>query len=303
MPRRPTVSIICLTLACTFCMAMRPGAIQAQERDSLATDSLRTYVLRTRDGSVLIGKLIEQASDSVIIQMTGGRIVVARSRIAELRVLAPRSLREGEYWIPDPNDTRLFFAPTGRMLARGDGYFSDTYLLLLNFVGGVTSRFTMGGGFSIIPSDNPQNNILYITPKFGILQSERVNVAIGGVAALAGFEGMDDKLRNFGILYGVGTVGSPDASVTLGTGLAYTGNGFAHSPVYMLGGSVRAGRRASLITENYFFPSAEDHGLLTYGVRFFGEKLSVDLAFGNLVGSESTFIFPGIPYVAFAVKF
>ena len=185
-------------------------------------------MLRTRDGSVLIGKLIEQASDSVIIQMTGGRIVVARSRIAELRVLAPRSLREGEYWIPDPNDTRLFFAPTGRMLARGDGYFSDTYLLLLNFVGGVTSRFTMGGGFSIIPSDNPQNNILYITPKFGILQSERVNVAIGGVAALAGFEGMDDKLRNFGILYGVGTVGSPDASVTLGTGLAYTGNGFAH---------------------------------------------------------------------------
>jgi hypothetical protein len=303
MPRRPIVSIICLTLACTFCLAMRPGAIQAQQRDSVAGDSLRSYVLRLHDGSVIIGKLIAETNDSVTFQMTGGRIVVARANITDVRTIAPRSVRNGEYWVPDPNDTRLFFAPTGRMLAKGEGYFSDTYLLLLNFVGGVTSRFTMGGGFSIIPSDNPQNNILYITPKFGVLQSERLNIAVGGVAALAGFERIEKGLRNFGILYGVGTVGSPDASVSFGTGLAYTGNGLARSPVYMLGGSVRAGRRASLITENYLFPSAKDHGLVTYGVRFFGEKLSVDLAFGNLVGSESTFIFPGIPYVAVAVKF
>ena len=41
-------------------------------------------------------------------------------------------------------------------------------------------------------------------------------------------------------------------------------------------------------------------GVLSYGIRFLGEKLSVDLALWNPTGD---FIFPGIPYVAFAVKF
>jgi hypothetical protein len=261
-------------------------------------------MLRARDGSVFIGWLIAESGDSVRFLTIGGPIALPRASISELRQVPSRSIRRGEYWIPDPNDTRLFFAPTGRMLAKGDGYFSDTYLVLLNFVGGVTPRFTMGGGFSIIPSSNPQNNVVYVTPKLGLVQSDRFNVAVGALAGFAGFEGIDeDWMRNFGILYGVGTFGSPEASITFGTGLGYTGNGIADQPVFMLGGSARAGRRASLLTENYVFPSIDNRALITYGVRFFGEKLSVDLAFGNMIGSESTFIFPGIPYVAVALKF
>jgi hypothetical protein len=73
--------------------------------------------------------------------------------------------------------------------------------------------------------------------------------------------------------------------------------------VFMIGGSSRAGRRYALVSENYVFPSSENRALITYGVRLFGEKLSVDLAFGNLIASESQFIFPGIPYIAVAMKF
>jgi hypothetical protein len=40
--------------------------------------------------------------------------------------------------------------------------------------------------------------------------------------------------------------------------------------------------------------------IVSYGVRFFGEKLSADLAFW--LGPEDI-PFPGIPYVAFSVKF
>jgi hypothetical protein len=71
----------------------------------------------------------------------------------------------------------------------------------------------------------------------------------------------------------------------------------------MIGGATRVSRRVSLLSENYFVPSVSENGLVSYGMRFFGEKIAVDLAFFNAVGPNTTLLFPGVPYVAFAVKF
>jgi hypothetical protein len=71
----------------------------------------------------------------------------------------------------------------------------------------------------------------------------------------------------------------------------------------MVGGSTRVSQRVALLTENYFIPSVSDNPLVSYGVRFLGKDISVDLAFANAVGPNTTLLFPGIPYVAFAVKF
>jgi hypothetical protein len=58
----------------------------------------------------------------------------------------------------------------------------------------------------------------------------------------------------------------------------------------------------SLVTENWFFPADVYRGILTYGIRFFGESMSVDLALIN--NAELATVFPiGIPYVDFVVKF
>src|ERR671910_748837 len=73
----------------------------------------------------------------------------------------------------NPNATRLLFAPTGRMLEQGEGYFNDTYLLLLSVHGGVTSRFTLGGGMSVVPLANFTDNALYIMPKIGLVASPK----------------------------------------------------------------------------------------------------------------------------------
>jgi hypothetical protein len=70
----------------------------------------------------------------------------------------------------------------------------------------------------------------------------------------------------------------------------------------MLGGEKRMSRRTSFVTENYLLPG-EANAAISYGIRFFGEKLSVDLAFWNAFGEDADPIFPGIPYLAFAVKF
>ena len=56
------------------------------------------------------------------------------------------------------------------------------------------------------------------------------------------------------------------------------------------------------MTENYLIPDDDDvRAVISYGLRFFGEKLSADLAFWNSPGMEM--VFPGIPYVSFSVKF
>jgi hypothetical protein len=286
-------------------LAATPRVAFAQNpvvRDTASVDS--AYVLRTRDGSLFVGRLIRATVDSVYFESAGGPIAVARSSVVELRRVGRGAMRQGIYWAPNPNDTRLFLAPTGRMLAQGEGYFSDTYLLLLLFAGGLSSNVTLGGGLSIVPSDDfLRNNIYYLTPKVGLIQRPNVNVAAGAFIGFAGWDldGSED-IGSFGVLYGVATFGSSDRSFTVGSGLGYGGGDFADRPILMVGGETRIARRVSLLTENYVLPG-ETNVFVSYGMRFFGEKLAVDLAFWNAFGSDVDPIFPGIPYVAFAVKF
>lgn len=294
-----------LTLAIAASVAP-PRAARAQDpvvRDTATTDSTRMYVLRTRDGSLFVGRLIRASVDSVYFVSAGGPITVPRSTVVELRQLGRGAMRAGVYWPPNPGDTRLFFAPTGRMLEKGEGYFSDTYVFFLNFVGGVTSRVTFGGGFSIFPTTDLSQNIFYVTPKVGLVQSPSFNLAAGALIGYAGFSGFDDTgadVGSFGIVYGVGTAGSPDGSLTVGFGFGYGGGGFGQDPILMIGGEKRVSRRVSLLSENYIVAGVTDGTLLSYGFRFFGDRLSVDLAFINIPSNP---IFPGVPYVAFAVKF
>ncbi len=44
----------------------------------------------------------------------------------------------------------------------------------------------------------------------------------------------------------------------------------------------RIARKSALVTENWIIPFDEEYyGLYSYGIRFFGEKLSIDLVFIN----------------------
>jgi hypothetical protein len=264
-------------------------------------DSTTVQVVRLRDGSSIVGRVTDVGADTVRFVANGGTLSLARADIVEVREVAKSAMRSGEVWPANPNATRLLFAPTGRMLAKGEGYFNDTYLFLVSVQGGLSSRFNLGGGLSVLPLDDFTDNALFLTPKIGVVATPKFNLAVG---ALAGFVGglMDEgEDASFGVVYGVGTVGSPDASITFGTGLAYAAGKFADRPVAMLGAESRLGRRVSFVTENYLIPNEDVSAVISYGLRFFGEKLSVDLAFWNAPGEDM--VFPGIPYVAFSVKF
>jgi hypothetical protein len=284
-----------------LCLANAGSVLGQASSDTAAT---HRQVLRTREGSTLVGRIVDENADSVRFESGGVVFALSRAQILSLDTLGERRVTEKTtHSYRDPNRTRLFFAPTARMLGKGEGYFSDTDILLGGVAAGVTSNFTMGGGMSFLPSTNPQNNLFYLTPKVGLVDRPNFALATGALIGFAGFEDIDSRDRSFGVLYGISTFGPEDHHLDIGAGWGYSGGKFSSDPAVMIGGSTRISRRVALLTENYFVPSVSDNGLVSYGMRFLGKDISVDLAFANAVGPGTTLLFPGIPYVAFAVKF
>jgi len=262
-------------------------------------DENHVQILNMEDGSSIIGRTKEVREKEILFESNLGTITVPIEKIREVKEVPASSIKAGKYWFPNPNATRLFFAPTGRALDKGEGYMADYYLFFPMVAYGVTDRITVGGGVSLFPGIGIDKQIFYFTPKVGVLKGEKLNFSAG--ALLARFPGFfDDDVETAGILYGVATLGSADASFTAGLGYGFWGGDFGDKPMVMMGGEYRASRRVSFVTENWVFPGA-DEPLISYGIRFFGENLSIDLGFITVLG-EGAF-FPGIPYIDFVLKF
>jgi hypothetical protein len=271
----------------------------AQDTLRVLTDTTRVQVIRLIDGSTVIGRVTELRADSAVIRTQAGQLTVARSAVLGVRERAGSNMRGGQYWPEDPNGTRLFFASTGRMLRKGEGYFCDIWLIFLCLTGGINDRLTVGGGMSIVPGIDIGDNIFYLTPKLGLYASERFQVAVG---AFAGWTGaVTDDASSFGILYGVGTYGTEDQNISLGAGYAYWNDDLAEMPLILAGIKMRLSRGVAFLSENYLLPGEDENGIISFGLRFFNERISGDVGFVRLVGADDIGI--GIPFVGLAVRF
>lgn len=288
---------VCLALAFALIAAVTTSApLRAQDtaptRERLRiVDSTKIQVITLRDGSSLVGRIVSVRADSVDFQMGIGRVPVAIRDIREISETEAGRMHDGQYWFPNPNATRLFFAPSGQMLKRGEGYFADYELFFPGIAYGVTDNISIGGGVSIFPT-GLDNQVYYFTPKVGMSFGEQVHLAAG--LLLAGTQG-----ETGGVGYGVGTFGDGDASATIGLGYGFAGGKIERRPVAMLGGEKRVSRRIALVTENYLLPISEDNLVYSFGIRFMGEKLTTDLAIFNVSGSGII----GFPYVDFVFRF
>ena len=257
----------------------------------------KVHRLTLRNGSQLIGRVLSVDSDSVRFESDLGVTMIARANIVAFVEEQPGYVQQGRYFFPNPNETRLVFAPTGRMLKRGEGYFMDFWIFFPSVAYGVTDRITLGGGISILPGVEFRDQLLFFTPKVGVVMGDRFNVAVGALALTLPevFEG--EGRTSAGILYAAGTGGSSDHSVTAGIGYGYVNDRLADAPTLMVGGETRVAPRLSLVTENYFFSGGS--GMLSGGFRFMGRDISVDLSFMRPMdgdGGES-FWFPMLGFM------
>ncbi len=286
-------------LALLLVAASPPAAAVAQTPVTSALHppaSGKVQRITLRDGSELIGKITAVDSVRVTFESALGITSIAIESILSVVEEEPGEVRNGRYFFPNPNATRLIFAPTGRMLRGGEGYFSDYWIFFPGIVVGVSDNVTMGGGISIFPGQNPSDQVWYVTPKFGVIQGPKFNAAIGALAASVP---SDNDHNTAGILYGVATWGGPDQSFTSGLGYGFVNGNVADSPVLMVGGETRPSPRISLVTENYMFPGGRNF-TFSGGVRFMGRKVSVDLALAKFVTETDGFCC--IPFLGFVWK-
>jgi hypothetical protein len=276
------------------------GRVHKEVEDKLRIpDSNRIQIITTVGGSTIIGRIVEIGEGEVKFETELGIQKIPIVKIKEIKEAPTSSIRDGKYWFPNPNATRLYFAPTGRMLKQGQGYFSDYYLFFPGVAWGITDNFAFGVGMSLFPGLGLDEQVFYFTPKVGIGASKDLSFAVGAlIVKIPDWDGDDSP--TVGILYGVGTYGTTDASITGGLGYGFADDELADKPMVLFGAEFRMARRAAFVTENWVIPEVEDV-VISYGFRFFGEALSVDLALVNVASSDA--IFPGVPYVDFVFNF
>ena len=304
--RQKTTFLFIILLALSFAVIpLSAKGLSAQQKVNTGVDLwIQVYgyvqILTTRDGSTLIGRIVEIRDNDVRFMTDWGEVTIPLGSITRIQEMERALARKTKYQFTNPNTTRLFFAPTGRTLRKGTGYFSNYYVLFPGIAYAITDNLSIGGGMSIIPWIDLDEQLFYLTPKLGLKTAKNLHLSAGALLIRVNDFDDGDDLKLVGAIYGVGTLGTLDESITAGLGYGFEGSDFADKPMIMVGGELRASNRTAFVTENWLFPGA-DKPLVSYGVRFFGEKISVDLAFINVVSEDA--IFPGIPYIDFVYNF
>ena len=273
-----------------FALLASPATARAQTTQTVQTVSGPTEVheLVLRDGSRLFGSIERETETDIVFRTQSGAMVTARRiDVVSLRRVKGR-IEEGEFLRTDLHRSRLFFAPTGRSLDKGQ-VSVGVFEFLAPFVQvGVTDRFSIGGGTPLVFGIDEDYRPFWLTPKFQVVRAERVQAAVGVLQVLT--TGGDTA----GIAYGVSTFGNSDNALTVGGGMAYADDG-GRGGIVMIGGEGRVRNNLKLITENYIWKGGD--GILSGGVRFIGERLSADLGLAFPIGAGDFFAFPVVSFV------
>lgn len=267
-------------LALNGMLSTRPLAAQAAP----AAPAEPTYEVRLRDGSVLYGRIAER-TDSTLVVVTGSGARIVLQTIQVARITPVRADRAGRIQTPDPNPTRLLFAPTARPLAKGEGYVASYFFFLPMVAYGVTDRLVLAAGTPILP--DAIGRIWYLAPKFTLAENEGASFAIG---VLSFFSTEASFSNSVGILYGASTIGSTDNAVTLGAGWGYArvdgSANISNSPVILVGGERRVAPNFKVVAETYsFLDGSGSDAIWALSVRILGERISADLGVAGLTAS------------------
>lgn len=273
---------------------------QLYAQEESPSDSLVSISLK--DGTTLKGKILRKDETTITVLTLGGLEVKAPlSLVISIQPLQGRVVK-GKFYRADPNYSRLMFAPTGRPLRQGDGYFSDFYVFFPSIAYGLTSNISVMAGFSILPGIGFDEQLKYIAPRIGFQPSEKFAVSVGAL-----YTSIEDVAA--GITFAVASFGQPDKSFTAGIGFGYTKEEggkfeFTEHPIIMLAGNIRLSNNIALISENWFITGENfDLGEQPFGIaiRFFGDRLAVDVG-AIIIGEVLDEGFP-IPWLSFVYNF
>lgn len=264
------------------------------------------YRIQLHDGSVFLGSIINRNTNNIVVKSQSvPRLEIETSKIKRIEMIDQASVKNGAFWFPTPLATRYLISPSAFNLKRGEGYYQNTLLFLNSFNVGVTDNISIGGGFEFLSTviAGPSNAIFYVTPKISFDLAKNFHAG-GGLlyVSIPGLSKRSEGRGGFGIVYGVGTYGTKEHNITGGIGWGFVQSSLSPRPVLSLSGMRRLSRKTAFVSENWFVPIDRYYPVFTYGIRFLGEGMALDLAFLNTPNIAS-YVFIGIPFVSFTVKF
>ena len=104
--------------------------------------------MKGESGTTYVGTIIERSDREItILTDANTKIQILLVNIQDIRAIPKSQIHNGEYWFPNPNETRYLYAPSAFNLKKGEGYYQNTYLFINTFNYGITDNFSMGIGF------------------------------------------------------------------------------------------------------------------------------------------------------------
>ncbi|MEY4991435.1 MAG: hypothetical protein RI948_301 [Bacteroidota bacterium] len=286
-----------------FCLTLNSSNLFAQNsRIQDPTDSLKVYQVELSDGTIFMGFILFKDSNVLVMKTTSiPRLEIPMEKVRSCEVMEHTTLKDGAYWFGNPHATRYLFGPSAINLKKREKYYQNTWLFLNSFNIGITDHFSIGGSIEMISTTlslatgNFSPTIL-ITPKIGYQLADKVHA--GGGVLYANILGE----QSAGIAYGITTYGTYDNNITGGLGWGFINGSFSSRPIITFSGMKRVSRKLALVSENWLIPSSSYYGIYSYGIRFFSEKMAVDLALVNNPDIASLLKI-GIPFASYTLKF
>ena len=270
--------VVCTALLLSF-LCIQPNLLDALENPAPPDSAVTVSII---DGTRLTGQIVSRDDAGILlVTPTNLEIKIPLASIISIEPLRGRVV-EGVVLRSDPNYTRLMFAPTGRPLQAGDGYYSDYYVFFPGLSYGLTNHMSITAGLSLFPGIAIDKQIITLAPRVGVQLSETEAVSAGILYLTVPDEGAA------GFAFATGSLGHFDRSLTAGIGIGYTKDGrdadfeFANGPILMVGGNIRLSDSVALVSESWLI-TGENLSLAEqpFGItwRFFGEQIAADVGF------------------------
>lgn len=268
-------------------------------------DTASFYKIELKDGSVFIGKItsLDQKKLTLKTELISG-VEINLDVIKKFDAVQITISEKGQFWFSNPNRTRYLLGNTAFTLRKGEVDYQNIYLSINSFNFGVSDNFSVGGGFELIStftslSDGDFSPIFFLNSKLGFKSNEKLRFSAGALYIRVPSDG---DFNGLFIPNGTMTIGDENSNVSGSMGLVFGGESTEPNALFSFSGIKRISKRVAFISENWFNLGEDSGVFVTYGLRFMGEKVSVDLAFINNKDIVSE-IPIGIPYLDFVVKF
>jgi hypothetical protein len=267
----------------------------------------KTYTVTLNDGSTISGTLVSIDDNEVVIKSgTMGEVRLQKVNIKSMTQVSSFNEKKSGIWFTNPNPTKYLLGNSAIPLEKKSGYYQNTWIFVNSFSYGITNNISISAGFEIISifagGDGPY--AFYINPKASFKIAN--NFYAGANILYANTIKTVEEFGGLATFNGFATYGNNNNNITCGVGFGWADGEFSTKPVIVISGMVRASNRIGFISENWIVPGAGEnggyYGIYSYGIRFLGEKISIDLAFLNNPDIASAIII-GIPWLDFVFNF